>query len=84
MTIDGNVFENNWAGFQNGYAILFTPKNQNRTAPWTVVRDVVFSNNIVRHSSMGINISGYDYDSTTQQARNIKILNNVFEDISAA
>jgi regulation of enolase protein 1 (concanavalin A-like superfamily) len=84
ITIDGNLFENNWAGFQNGYAILFTPKNQNHTAPWTVVKDVVFSNNVLRHSSMGINISGRDWESSTQQARNIRIYNNVFEDLSAA
>ncbi len=84
VTIDGNVFENNWSGFQNGYAILFTPKNQNQTAPWTVVRDVVFKNNILRRSSMGINISGRDWASSTQQATNIRISNNVFEDLSAS
>jgi regulation of enolase protein 1 (concanavalin A-like superfamily) len=84
VIIDGNVFENNWAGFQNGYAILFTPKNQDRTAPWTVVKDITFTNNIVRHVSMGLNIAGYDYQSTTQQARNIRIANNVFEDVSGA
>ncbi len=84
VIIDGNVFENNWAGFQNGYAILFTPKNQDQTAPWTVVKDITFTSNIVRHVSMGINIAGRDYQSTTQQARNIRIANNVFEDVSGA
>jgi regulation of enolase protein 1 (concanavalin A-like superfamily) len=84
VVIDGNLFENNWAEFQNGYAILFTPKNQGLSAPQTVVRDIVFSNNIVRHSAMGINIAGRDWETPTQQARNIKILNNVFEDISEA
>ena len=84
VLIDGNVLQNNWSGFQNGYAILFTPKNQNQTAPWTVVRDIVFSNNILRRSAMGINISGRDWESPTQQARRIRIYNNVFEDISAS
>ena len=82
VTIDGNLFENNWAGFQTGYAIVFTPKNQEGTAPWSAVRDVVFSNNIVRHVSMGINIAGWDYEAPSQNARNIKIVNNVFEDVS--
>lgn len=81
-TIDGNIFENNWAGFQSGYAIVFTPKNQEGTAPWSAVRDIVFSSNIVRHVSMGINIAGFDYEATSQNASNIKILNNVFEDVS--
>ncbi len=57
-------------------------KNQERKAPWTVVRDVVFSNNVLRHSAVGINISGYDWRSTPSRRSNIKIVNNVFEDIS--
>lgn len=84
VTIDGNLLENNWSGFQFGYAVLFTPKNQEHTAPWTTVRDVAFTNNIVRHVAAGINISGYDYQSTTQQARNFRIANNLFEDVSTA
>jgi regulation of enolase protein 1 (concanavalin A-like superfamily) len=82
VTIDGNLMENNWYGFQSGHAILFTAKNQEGTAPWSVVRDVVFSNNIVRHVSMGINIAGWDYEQPSQQTRNIRIVNNVFEDVS--
>lgn len=27
VVIDGNVFEHNWADDQNGFAILFTPRN---------------------------------------------------------
>ena len=84
VVVNGNLFEHNWAGFQNGYAILFTPKNQEGSAPWTTVRDVTFINNRVRHVAGGINISGEDWSSVTEQARNFRIANNVFEDISAA
>jgi hypothetical protein len=83
ITVDGNLFENNWSGFQNGYAVLFTPKNQEHTAPWTTVRDIVFTNNVLRHTANGINISGSDWRSITQQAQNFRISNNVFDDVSA-
>ena len=82
VNIDGNLFENNWARFQAGYAIVFTPKNQEHTAPWSAVRNIVFRNNIVRHVSMGIAIAGWDYEAPSRNAENIEIVNNVFEDVS--
>jgi hypothetical protein len=82
VLVDGNVMEHNWLQAQNGFAVLFTPRNQDGTAPWTVVRDVTFTNNIVRHSGSAVNILGYDNLATSQQTRNITIRNNVFYDIS--
>src|SRR5262245_47593976 len=37
--VDGNIFENNWTMAQNGYAVLFTVRNQDGNAPWSVVQD---------------------------------------------
>jgi PKD domain len=82
VTIDGNVMEYSWIGFQDGYAVLFTPRNSNRTAPWTVVRDVVFTNNIVRHAGAAFQVTGRDYNSPSQQTRNVTIRNNLFVDIN--
>src|SRR5262249_13573319 len=42
VLIDGNVFENNWEDGQNGFAILFTVRNQTGGAPWSVVEDITF------------------------------------------
>jgi len=53
ILIDGNLLENNWADAQNGYGVLFTVRNQDGTAPWSTVRDVTFTNNILRHSGGG-------------------------------
>jgi hypothetical protein len=82
VTIDGNVLEYNWLGFQDGYAVLFTPRNQSGTAPWSVVRDVTFTNNTVRHSGAAFQIMGRDYTHGSLQTRNITIRNNVFTDIN--
>ncbi|MGE0445900.1 MAG: hypothetical protein AB7P99_11785 [Vicinamibacterales bacterium] len=84
VTIDGNVIEHVWAAAQNGYALVFTPRNQGGTAPWSVVRDVTVSNNIVRHASQGMSLLGRDYTHTSQHSVNFRIVNNVFDDISSA
>jgi hypothetical protein len=82
VLIDGNILENNWADAQNGYGVLFTPRNQDGAAPWSVVRDVTFTNNIVRHSGGGVNAMGSDYLRPSQPTQRILIQNNLFDDIS--
>lgn len=81
ILIDGNVFEYNWPHAQNGFAILFTPRNQDGGAPWSVVEDVTFRNNVVRHVGSGINILGHDDIHSSQQTRRIAIVDNVFADV---
>ena len=82
---DGNLFENNWVAAQNGFAILFTPRNQDGAAPWSVVQDVTFTHNIVRHSASAIVTHGTDTIHTiTQQTTRILVKDNVFDDIGTA
>jgi len=82
VVVDGNLFENNWADAQAGFAILFTPRNQDGAAPWSIVADIEFTNNTVRHVASGINILGSDDIYVSQQLQNIAIRNNLFEDIT--
>jgi hypothetical protein len=84
VTIDSNILENNWAADQSGYAVVFTPRNQDGTAPWTVVQQVTFTNNIVRHVASGVDILGNDNDQTSQLTNNIVIRNNLFYDVSTS
>jgi glycosyltransferase involved in cell wall biosynthesis len=81
VLIEGNVLEYNWPHAQNGFAILFTVRNQDGGAPWSVVEDVTFANNIVRHVAAGINILGRDDNHPSQQTRRIAIHNNLFLDV---
>lgn len=78
VVIDQNIFENHWAGGQAGYAIVFTPRNQDGGCAWCVVEDVTFTNNLVRNAAAGINILGYDYNWPSLQTNRIRIRNNVF------
>ncbi len=84
VLIEGNTIENNWAAGQQGYSILFTPRNQYGTAPWSVVKNVTVQNNIIRHMASAFNICGYDNLAASQQTSNIQIRNNLVYDVSTA
>ncbi|MFY9555359.1 MAG: PKD domain-containing protein, partial [Blastocatellia bacterium] len=84
VLIEGNVFENCWVDGQTGFIIVFTPRNQEGTAPWSVVQDVTFTNNICRHGAAGIQFLGYDDNYPSQQEQRIKVKNNLFHDVGAA
>ena len=81
VRIDGNLFEHNWVQSQNGFAILFTVRNQDGTAPWSVVEDITFTNNIVQQVANGINILGMDDNHISQRTQRIRIANNLFRDL---
>jgi hypothetical protein len=84
VLIEGNVFEDNWPGAHGGMAIVFTPRNQDGTAPWSVVSDVIVRFNIVRHVGSGISITGYDDIHSSQQARNFLVEHNLFYDVNVS
>jgi hypothetical protein len=83
VTIAGNTFDYNWAGGQSGYAIVFTVRNQDGGCPWCIVANVRFEQNIVRHSSAGVQILGFDNNHPSQQTQGILIRNNLFADIDS-
>lgn len=81
VLVDGNVLEYNWPHAQNGFAILFTVRNQDGGSPWSTVEDVIFQNNLVQHVASAINILGSDDIHPSQPTRRIAILNNLFVDV---
>jgi hypothetical protein len=83
VLIEGNLLEHNWPGAQNGFAILFTVRNQDGGAPWSVVEDVTFTNNVVRKVASAINVLGTDDNHPSRTTRRIAIRNNLFEEIGA-
>lgn len=82
VTVDSNLIENLWAGFQSGYAVLMTPRNQENTAPWSTVRDVTITNNTIRHVGGAFNILGTDDYRISQPTKNIRIAGNLAYDVS--
>src|SRR4029079_19625647 len=59
----------------------FTVRNQDGKAPWSVVEDVVFANNVIRRVGSGINILGHDDNHTSQHTSRIALRNNLFVDV---
>ncbi len=78
VDVEYNLFENNWQQAQVGYAILLTPRNQDGHCPWCVVESVEFSHNVIRNSSSGLSITGYDSPNPSQQTNRIQFLDNLF------
>jgi hypothetical protein len=82
VLIEGNTIENCWSAAQPGYAVLFTTRNSDGRAPWTTIEDVTFRNNIVRHSAGAVNILGWDNIHPSETANDLRIQNNLFDDIN--
>jgi hypothetical protein len=84
VVVEGNVMEHSWEEAQSGFAVLFTVRNQDGRAPWSVVEDVQFVNNIVRHSGSGLSLMGKDNNrprDQSQETKRILVRNNLWEDI---
>jgi len=77
VVIDGNVLE---LGGLTG-AFVLTVRNQSGKAPWSTLEDIAVTNNIVRHSNTGFSILGRDDYNKSQQAKRIRIANNLLVDI---
>jgi hypothetical protein len=84
VLVEGNVFEYNWKAAQPGYAIVLTPRSSDNAVPWAAVEDVTFRSNIVRHVAAVFNILGTDDARASGPGRRIKILDNLFYDVSGA
>jgi hypothetical protein len=81
VLVAGNLLEQNWVNSQSGFAVLFTVRNQDGKAPWSVVEDVTFQRNVVRHSAAGINVLGRDDNAASGRTARLAIRDNLFEDI---
>jgi hypothetical protein len=78
-----NVFENNWADAQAGAGLVFTVRNQDGTAPWSTIEDLLLEYNVIRDvDGPAINTLGWDDHAPTTaasvQAKRLTIQNNLF------
>ena len=81
VVIENNVMENSWGDAQIGYGVLFTVRNQDGKAPWAIIDNVTFTNNIVKNAEQGIQLLGKDNLKPSQQSKDLKIINNLFTGI---
>jgi hypothetical protein len=83
VLVEGNLMEYSWRSGQVGYAIVLSPRNQDGRARWTTVEDVTLKDNVVRHAGGGMQIIGEDSNHPSGPTRGVRVVNNLFYDISA-
>ena len=74
-----NDFSNCWADAQNGYGIVFTTRNQDGHAPWSIIENVLFEFNKVVNCQRGVNTLGIDDSQPSGRGNNLIIRNNIFQ-----
>jgi len=84
VVIRQNLLEYTWAGAQQGYAVVFTPRNSSGKNPWVDITDVEFSGNVVLHAGGAFNLLGHDDTATSGQLARVVIRNNLVYDIDAS
>ena len=77
ILVQGNLMTNHWGANQPGFAVVFTPRNQDNTALWSIVQDVTFQNNVLQNIAGGINIAGTDDINVSQLGYRELIQNNL-------
>ena len=77
VLIQGNLLQNNWVSAQNGFSVLFTPRNQYGMAPWSIVQDITFTYNTLSNVAQGLNIIGFDTINASMLGHRILVQNNV-------
>lgn len=79
---EGNIMEKNWInGDQRGFAVVFTPRNQDGGNPWAMVQHVTFRLNIIHDSGSGINFLNTDGLYTSDILANVLVKDNIFYNI---
>lgn len=77
VLIEGNILENVWPQAQGGTAVVFTPRNGG-SAPWSVVQDVMFRNNVIRNATGGFGGQSADDSHPSRPMKRIAIVNNLW------
>lgn len=78
ITIEGNVFENNWAQAQVGFAILIKS-----TGLGAYSRNIIFRNNIVKNSPGAFNFGYHDNNGEAEDLHDVAIYNNLIQGINS-
>ena len=73
VLVEGNVFENNWADAQDGFAFVWWAAADNN--PACITSDVTFRYNVVRNTTSGFNLA--PGNGGTQPLRRVTIVHNL-------
>jgi hypothetical protein len=75
----GNYLESN----PEGYAFRMTIRNQDGSAPFSTIEDVLIQDNVIKNSDGGINILGRDDTNPSAMMKRLKVTNNLWLDLKS-
>jgi hypothetical protein len=81
VLVEENVFENNWADAQAGFALPWKSVNQDGSCSWCQTSDVTFRWNIVRNSAAGLSLASNPEVYSAVPAARFLVENNLFENV---
>lgn len=84
LLVEDNVFENNWADGQTGFAFVLKSANQGGRCDWCVAQDLTIRSNLIKNSPGGFNIMDRQTlnGGTAIPANDFLITQNVLEDVA--
>ena len=84
VLVEANVFENNWADGQTGFAFVLKSANQGGRCDWCVAQDLIIRSNLIKNSPGGFNIMDRQTlnGGTAIPANDFLITQNVLEDVA--
>jgi hypothetical protein len=74
VTVTGNLMENS----PEGETMRITVRNQDNSAPFSTIEDVVIKNNVFMNTVNGTQLLGKDDTNPSQRMKRVKIVNNLF------
>jgi hypothetical protein len=77
IRVTDNLFTDHWADAQQGYAIVFTPRNSYGDNLWAGVSDVSFERNRIVNVAAGISIMGDDDGHISQRTTDVIVRSNI-------
>ena len=84
VLVEANIFENNWADAQTGFAVVLKTQNQSGRCTWCVTRDVTIRYNKFINSAGGFNLLANQAGQTGQYGlpmTRVSITHNVLHDV---
>jgi hypothetical protein len=78
--VEGNVFDNNWAEREQGFALQLGATTAVGPTPWASVRDVTLRYNVVRDVESGVSIKATASGSTIPLER-VDVFDNLFHGV---
>ena len=84
MLVEGNVFENNWADAQAGFAFVLKSENQNGDTPWTQSTDITIRYNRIRNTGNVFNLAANPSGLPAISAGRMVITDNLIENVNGS